>query len=117
METLTRDYYQECIDTCYACAVTCDVCASRCLDEPDVKVLARCIRLDADCAAVCRTAAMFMARGSEFARQVCALCAGVCNACADECEKHKLMEHCKKCAAACRACAGECARMARGAHL
>lgn len=113
METLTRDYYQKCIDACYACAETCDVCASKCLDEEDVRTLARCIRLDADCADMCRLAAAYMARGSQFARKLCSLCADVCNACADECEKHKHLKHCKKCAAACRACAGECARMAR----
>jgi hypothetical protein len=117
METLTQDYYQKCIDTCYSCAETCDVCASSCLGEQDVKMLARCIRLDNDCAMICRAAATYMARGSEFARQVCSLCADICNACADECEKHKHMEHCKKCAAACRTCAGECERIARGAHV
>jgi hypothetical protein len=113
MQTLTRDIYQKCIDACYSCAETCDVCASKCLDEEEVKALARCIRLDIDCADICRMAATYMSRGSEFARKMCGLCADVCNACADECEKHKHMEHCKKCAEACRYCAGECTRMAR----
>jgi hypothetical protein len=113
MQTLTRDYYQECINALFSCAETCDVCASKCLDEENVKNLTKCIRLDADCAQMCRMTASFMSRGSQFSRQLAGLCENVCNACADECEKHKQMEHCKKCAEACRYCAGECNRMTR----
>lgn len=72
--------------------------------------MVRCIGLDIDCAAICRLAAGFMARGSEFARAVCAACADVCQACGDECAKHP-MQHCRECADACRRCADECRRM------
>jgi hypothetical protein len=64
-----------------------------------------------DCAQICRTAAAFMARGSDFARDLCRLCATVCTACGDECAKHP-MDHCQACAQACRACADACRRMA-----
>jgi hypothetical protein len=48
---------------------------------------------------------------SEHANAVCQLCADICNACAEECNKHNV-DHCKRCASICRACAQECAVMA-----
>lgn len=53
---------QNCIEACNDCAVSCDHCAAACLGENDVKMLARCIALDVDCAAVCRTAVGLMYR-------------------------------------------------------
>jgi hypothetical protein len=103
---------QTCIDACNACAVACDHCAAACLQEADVKSMARCIALDMDCAAICRLAAGYMARGSEFAGALCRLCADVCQACGEECAKHP-MDHCQQCATACRRCADECRAMAR----
>jgi hypothetical protein len=38
-----------------------------------------------------------MARGSDFARTVCRLCADICTACGDEYGKHP-MDHCQACA-------------------
>ena len=74
-------------------------------------MMARCIALDMDCAAICRLAAGHMSRDSEFATQVCRLCADICQACGDECGKHQ-HDHCRACAQACRHCAEECRRMA-----
>ena len=81
------------------------------LKEPDVKMMARCIALDMDCAAVCQFAAAAMSRGSEFAKAICALCADICQACGDECARHK-PEHCQACAKACKDCAAACRAMA-----
>lgn len=103
--------YDACIDACNECAVACNHCATACLQEDDVKMMARCIALDIDCAAICALAAGAMARGSEHAQAICALCAEICQACGDECAKHD-MAHCKQCAQACRRCAEECRRMA-----
>lgn len=72
--------------------------------------MVRCIRLDLDCAQICRLAAAYMARDSEFAQAVCRLCAEICQACGDECAKHS-MDHCQRCAQACHECAKECRRM------
>lgn len=108
---MAHQQYQSCIDACDACAQACDHCATACLQEPDVKMMARCIALDMDCAAACRLAAGYMSRGSEAAKQACAFCAQICRMCAEECAKHK-MDHCKACADACRRCAEECERMA-----
>jgi hypothetical protein len=109
---------QTCIDACNGCAATCGHCASACLqEEAHGNSLARCIALDIDCAEVCRIAAAFMSRGSEFCVAICGLCAEVCDACAEECERHDIhdMDHCKECAAACRKCADECRRTANAA--
>jgi hypothetical protein len=103
--------YASCIEACNACAAACDHCATACLKEPDVAMMAECIRVDIDCAALCRLAAGYMARSSEFVHEACRLCAAICEACARECGKHH-HEHCQACARACRRCADECNRIA-----
>lgn len=106
-----KSEYQSCIAACNTCADTCDHCATACLEEADVKKMARCISLDIDCAAICRLAAGAMSRGSEMAKQICRLCAEICEACGKECRKHD-NPHCKECAEACLRCAEECRKMA-----
>jgi hypothetical protein len=103
--------HSSCIAACDACAAACDHCATACLGESQVAQLADCIRLDIDCAAVCRLASGAMARGSSEAKAICALCATLCDACAAQCEKHE-HEHCRQCAQACRNCAEACRAMA-----
>lgn len=110
---MSHEKYQPCIDACIQCAQECDHCASACLGEAEVEMLAQCIRLDHDCATICWTAASYMSRGSQFAVAVCRLCAEICDACAEECGKHAAhMEHCARCAEACRRCAETCRQMA-----
>lgn len=111
---MAHEQFASCIEACNACADACDHCAAACLQEPDPKAMARCIALDMDCAQICRMAASYMARGSEFASTICQACAELCEACGDECAKFQ-MEHCQACAQACRRCADECRRMASGA--
>lgn len=108
---MAHQKHQSCIDACYVCATACDHCAGACLQEQDVQMMARCIALDIDCAAICRLAAGYMARDSAFAMELCQQCAKVCQACGDECGKHS-MDHCKACAEACRHCAQVCSAMA-----
>lgn len=111
---MAHQQYRSCIEACNLCADACNHCATACLQEADVKAMARCIALDIDCAAICHLAAGYMARDSEHAQAVCALCADVCEACGEECAKHP-MDHCRECADACRRCADECRRMSKGA--
>lgn len=94
------------------CVSECNHCATACLDEADVKMLAICVKLDMDCAAICGVTASLLARNSEHGHHLLKECAEVCNACAEECEKHASMgmEHCKMCAEACRACADACSK-------
>jgi len=84
------------------------------LQEADVKMMARCIALNMDCAGICQLAAAAMARGSDHAQHICAECADICQACGDECAKHD-MEHCQACAKACHECARQCRKMAETA--
>ena len=108
---MSHETMKSCTDACNDCAAACNHCASECLQEQNVRDMARCIALDIDCAEICRTAAAFMSRGSELATIVCGACCDVCEACAEECAQHQ-MDHCQACAEACRRCADECRRMA-----
>ena len=110
---MSHQKFKSCIAACSESAVECKHCANECLNEQDIKMLARCIRLDHDCAAICFLAMEAMAGGSEFAKQICKLCAEICNACAEECEKYSQMEHCKKWAEVCRKFSVECSNMSK----
>jgi hypothetical protein len=102
--------HQSCIDACHACANACDHCAVACLAEPQPKVLARCIEPDIDWRRPAGSRSPF-SRGNAYDGAACALTAVLCDACAEECELHR-MEHCLQCAAACRLASKECARIA-----
>lgn len=108
---MPHEKYESCIEACNDCAVECKHCAAACLDEDDVKSLTRCIKLNRDCGMICYLASSWMAAASEFAEEICRLCADVCRACAEECRKHD-MDHCQRCADACERCAEECEKMA-----
>ncbi len=110
------DAARECIDACSECAQACTICADACLSEKHVESLVKCIRLDLDCADVCRVTAQLLTRPSH--RDAPALkaqleaCIQICKACADECAGHGSMEHCRMCAQICRDCVLACERMA-----
>ena len=110
-ELVMNSSYEDCIAECLRCAMACESCASACLEEQDVKMMAACIKLDRDCADICRLAATLMARGSPFANEICVLCAKICKACGQECGTHEA-EHCQQCSKACLACAQACESMA-----
>jgi hypothetical protein len=107
---MAHHQYQSCIDACNQCADASEHCAAACEHEPDPAKMADCIRLDQDCAQICRLVAGYLTRGSEWAGVVSQLCAEVCEACADECGRYP-QGHCQDCARACRRCAEECRRV------
>ena len=107
---MSENPYSACMAECNNCADACDNCATACLAEDNVGMMQDCIRHDLDCAALCRLAAGYMARGSAHASEICTLCAQVCEVCAAECAKHE-HPHCQACAQACRRCAEECRKM------
>lgn len=111
---MSHQKFKDCIDACVACAVACSHCATSCLGEEDVKMMAKCIQLDLECGVICRSAAELMSLASDYSAHLCRICADACKACAEECEKNAQMgmEHCKECAEACRKCAEECEKMA-----
>jgi hypothetical protein len=98
------------IDACLQCAAMCNHCASSCLKEKNVKMMAHCIKLDMECAAICYTTAQLISLGSSRAEEFCNLCADICFECAEECARHD-NDHCRECAEACRECAEECMQM------
>ena len=111
MTQLAFDQQQTATSALLSCAMACENCASACLREPDVAMMAECIRLDRDCADVCVLTARWLARESDSARELLQMCAKVCKACAAECAQHKAA-HCQECAQACTHCAEECLRLA-----
>lgn len=112
-KVLQNQKYQTCIDACNECFESCEFCATSDLREQEVKSMTRCIQLNRDCADICETASQFMSRDSEYSKKTCAICADICNECAEEYEKYADMEHCRMCAQACRRCAEECHKMIR----
>jgi len=89
------------------CITACETCATLCLQEDDVKMMARCIQLDRDCADICMLTARFVGRNSEHKKHVMKECIEICKACAEECANHE-HEHCQHCAAICKECAEAC---------
>ena len=108
---MAHEKNRELLDALNNCVAECNHCAVACLDEQDVRMLSRCIKINIDCADICQIASSLIARGSEHASHLLKECADICEACAEECEKHSHLEHCKKCAEACRKCAEACAQM------
>jgi hypothetical protein len=95
--------YQQTIEACLECATACNHCAVSCLQEENVQNLAKCIRLNLECAVMCRATAEKLSLGNAFAEEVSQLCADVAKACAAECEQLSSLPQCKECAAACNA--------------
>ncbi len=95
------------IEALTQCITHCNNCAQACLGEEDVKMMSNCIRTDIACAEVCSTALKLVTFKSQFTESYLKVCAEICNACADECSKHK-HQHCQDCAEACRKCARLC---------
>jgi hypothetical protein len=55
-----------CIEACFDCGQTCRACADACLSEENVADLAKCIRLDLDCADVCVATGKVLSRQTEY---------------------------------------------------
>jgi hypothetical protein len=96
------------IKTLLDCALTCEMCATACLSEKDVSMMTECIRLDRDCADICKQAATLLQRDSKIGHQFLVLCEEICRMCGEECKKHSRIEHCRKCSEMCLQCAEAC---------
>lgn len=95
----------------HACMKACNYCYDACLHEEDVNMMAQCIRLDRECADICNYLEAAIARNSPFIKQIASVCADICTACAEECNKHD-HDHCQQCAKACTSCAEACKQVA-----
>ena len=72
------DKYQKCIDACNKCAQACDECTRLCLNKPDVQARVNCIGTLIECASICKQSACFMSFDSQYAKNLCMLCATKC---------------------------------------
>ena len=102
--------HQDLIRILLECAFTCENCATSCLQEEHVKMMARCIALDRDCSDICIQAAQLLQRNSEISVEFLQVCEHICRMCADECAKHE-HDHCQHCAEVCRQCAEACSNV------
>jgi hypothetical protein len=104
---------QQCIEECLRCHGICLQTVAHCLELGGRHAEPSHIGLLLDCAEICQTSANFMLRGSDRHQLTCGLCAEICRACADDCERmagdDRIM---KQCADECRRCAESCERMA-----
>lgn len=108
------DRVMDAVTAAAECSLVCTSCADACLSEEGD--LARCIRLNLDCADLCGTAAGMLSRPGhqdrETLERTLEACVRACRVCAEECDRHAdRMEHCRVCAETCRACAEACERM------
>ncbi len=103
---MLKQEYQNCVNACLETAQACDDCATACMKESNVLELSHCIKLNQECAVICRSAAELIGMKSDYSLIICHLVATACSDCAEECEHHAAMgmEHCKVCAEICRNC-------------
>ncbi|QAS52624.1 four-helix bundle copper-binding protein [Halobacillus litoralis] len=108
---MAHEKYQTLIEKLHACMAACNHCYDACLEEEDVKMMAGCIRLDRECADICAYLEQALVRNTPFASELTGVCAKICQACGDECNKHD-HKHCQDCAKACYECAEACKQIA-----
>lgn len=102
---------QELLKSLSNCINYCNWCADACLDEPNVKDMVKCIRLDRACSYVCSATANILDTKYDNIQGLIDYCQQICEDCARECDKFD-SDHCKQCAEACRECAEACKKYA-----
>ncbi|HJV24682.1 MAG TPA: four-helix bundle copper-binding protein [Aromatoleum sp.] len=99
----------ECIDNCRSCELVClGMATGHCLRKGGRHVEEDHLRTMIVCARTCALAAEVLTTGSSLHRQMCAVCADVCDACIASCEDLDEMELCIE---ACRRCKDSCEAM------
>lgn len=89
------------------CQAMCKYCFNACLEEDNVQMMTRCIKLDVECAEICGLAISSVSYEGGFTPGILKICAEACRKCAEECRKHQYI-HCLECAKACEECAKAC---------
>jgi hypothetical protein len=116
-----KNTHAECIQACAGCATACELCLASMLDmlkgatapsdtDPQSQQ-SECPKCCIVCAAICQACIRVLSTDSPFAKDMCDLCAKVCDWCEQECRKEG-HDHCLKCAEACEACARACRAVA-----
>lgn len=103
--------HQKCIEACTGCAQECqEMLFTHCLEKGGEHLKPEHVKLMSDCIDVCNTAVKLMLKDSEYAPDLCAICADLCDDCADSCEEIGGKEM-TRCAETCRKCADLCRSM------
>jgi hypothetical protein len=102
---------RRCIDLCLECHSVCLETITHCLHMGGEHTEPHHLRLMMDCAEICQTSANFMLRGSDLHGMTCAICADICERCAEDCEQFDDAQM-EECAEVCRRCADSCQEMA-----
>jgi hypothetical protein len=102
---------RRCIDECVRCHEVCLSTVAYCLEQSGQHAEESHITLLLDCADICQTSADFMLRGSDEHGRICAVCAAVCQRCAEDCDQFVGDEVMHACADGCRICADLCEQM------
>jgi hypothetical protein len=103
---------QECVDKLLECYKACSMCLQHCLAQGGKHVAHEHISLLLECSDICRTSAAFLMSESNFAHELCGICARVCDACADSCHFVDQMDlDMQSCVEACRNSAESCRNM------
>lgn len=89
------------------CQAMCKYCFNACLEEENVAMMTRCIKLDVECAEICGLTSSSISYEGDFSREILAICINACEMCAAECRRHDKL-HCIECAKACEECAKAC---------
>lgn len=89
------------------CQAMCKYCFNACLEEEDIRMMARCIKLNVECSEICGITISSVAMDGDFNRELLTVCAEACEKCSAECRKHDKL-HCMECAKACEDCARAC---------
>src|SRR4051812_13064331 len=89
------------------CERACNTCYDACSREPGKDKLKICMMLDKECAGICNLTAILLESSSLNVPRFLKLCGEICEACAEECEKHPYA-HCIECAKMCRHCSQLC---------
>ena len=110
---MNAQHMQECIKNCWDCRNECQkTLFTHCLSMGGEHVKEEHVKLMSDCIQICQIAADFMTRHSSFHKNICDVCAKICNACAESCAGLKGDEM-QQCADICRRCAESCRNMSQ----
>jgi hypothetical protein len=105
--------HSKCLEACLECHTHClDTYYNYCLKMGGKHVEQEHLKLMADCIQICQTCTDFMTRNSKHHSSICAVCAIICNACAESCDRIGGDEM-KRCAEMCRRCAAQCGEMGK----
>lgn len=97
-----------CLQACLHCQQVCRKTAFDMSPAAASEANADDIRMLFECAELCRLSADWQLSGSQYSRQICAVCAQVCRECESRCVGKIDMEECEY---VCRRCAESCEAM------